>query len=245
MMTVQAVSRLTGVSIRTLHYYDQIGLLPATAVTEVGYRLYDEKALQRLQQILLFREIEFPLKEIRKILDSPAFDSRKALEQQIRLLELRREHINGLIDLARGMIGNGEKKMSFEAFDKKKIEMYQEQAKAQWGTTEEYKEFEQKEAGRSSEEKKQTADDMMKLFEGFGRMKEKVPDSAEAMAQAGKLQEFITANYYHCSDEILLSLADMYAAGGEFTQNIDRAGGEGTAEFAVKAIRAMIAAKEK
>lgn len=79
MMTVHQVSELTGVSIRTLHHYDAIGLLPATEVTAAGYRLYDNAALERLQSILLFRELEFPLKDIGEILDNPAFDRHKAL----------------------------------------------------------------------------------------------------------------------------------------------------------------------
>ena len=82
MKTVKEVSEQTGVSIRTLHYYDQIGLLAPSEVTQAGYRLYDDTALERLSQILLFRELEFPLKEIKEILDSENFDRTKALEQQ-------------------------------------------------------------------------------------------------------------------------------------------------------------------
>ena len=90
MMTVHEVSRLTGVSIRTLQYYDRIGLLHPAGHTEAGYRLYDEAALETLQQILLFRELEFPLKDIKKIIGSPDFDRSKALGQQIELLELKK-----------------------------------------------------------------------------------------------------------------------------------------------------------
>ena len=86
MKTVNEVSKITGVSVRTLHHYDAIGLLRPTAVTEAGYRLYDDKALGRLQTILLFRQLQFPLKEIKKILDSPHFDPHDALAQQIDLL---------------------------------------------------------------------------------------------------------------------------------------------------------------
>lgn len=91
MKTVKEVSKLAGVSVRTLHYYDTIGLLKPTEVTGAGYRLYDDTALERLQAILLFRELEFSLKEIKNIMDSSGFDRRKALEQQIKLLELKRE----------------------------------------------------------------------------------------------------------------------------------------------------------
>ena len=83
MKTVQEVSNLTGVSVRTLHYYDQIGLLKPTEVTESGYRLYDVEALEKLQHIMLFRELQFPLKDIKKIIQSSDFDRNRALEQQI------------------------------------------------------------------------------------------------------------------------------------------------------------------
>ena len=98
MMTVNQVSKLTGVSIRTLQYYDTIGLLKPIKYTESGYRLYDDTALERLQQILLFKELEFSLKEIKEIIDAPNFDRAKALEQQIELLTLKKEHLENLID---------------------------------------------------------------------------------------------------------------------------------------------------
>ena len=129
MMTVHEVSRLTGVSIRALHHYDRIGLLRPSKVTDAGYRLYDDTALERLQCILLFKELEFPLKEIRGILDSPAFDRNLALEQQIKLLEMKKEHLENLIDLARGIKTIGVKTLDFTAFETKKIDEYARQAK--------------------------------------------------------------------------------------------------------------------
>lgn len=152
MRTVNEVSKLTGVSIRTLHYYDKIGLLHPSKVTEAGYRLYDDTALERLQQILLFRELEFPLKEIREILDSDRFDRNKALEQQIKLLTLKKEHLENLIRFARGIKRTGVKSMDFNVFDTKKIDEYSKKAKEQWGRTEAYQEFEQKNSEKSSEE---------------------------------------------------------------------------------------------
>lgn len=245
MRTVHQVSRITGVSIRALHHYDAIGLLPATEVTEAGYRLYDDAALERLQSILLFRELEFPLNDIKQILDSPGFDKNKALEQQIHLLEMRKAHLQNLIDLARGMKMMGVNTMSFDVFDTRKIDEYAKQAKESWGTTPEYKEFQQKDAGRTTADQQAMAAAMMQLFAEFGEMKAMSPESDGAMAQARKLQQFITENFYHCSDEILCCLADMYAGGGDFTKNIDQAGGEGTAAFACQAIHAMVNTKEK
>ena len=117
MMTVNEVSKLTGVSIRTLQYYDTIGLLKPIEYTESGYRLYDDTSLERLQQILLFKELEFPLKEIKKIIDAPNFDRNKALEQQIELLTMKKEHLENLISFARGIKGIGVKYMDFKVFD--------------------------------------------------------------------------------------------------------------------------------
>ena len=129
MMTVHQVSQRTGVSIRTLQYYDRIGLLPPTAYSEAGYRLYDEGALEHLQQILLFRELEFSLKEIRRILQSPDFDRELALQQQIRLLTLKREHLDHLITFARRLQSTGGRNMDFTAFDTAKLDAYAKQAR--------------------------------------------------------------------------------------------------------------------
>lgn len=239
MMTVHEVSKISGVSIRALHHYDKIGLLPATEVTKAGYRLYDDKALERLQHILLFKELEFSLKEIKDILDSPGFDRSKALEQQIQLLELRKEHLQNLIDLAWGIKTIGVKNMSFEAFDTKKIDEYAAKAKASWGQTDAYKEYEQKSEGRTKEVQQKLNIEMMDIFVQFGKSKDQKPDSEEAIRLAKKLQDHITENYYTCTNEILQSLGEMYAGGGDFTDNIDKVGGTGTAFFANEAIKAL------
>lgn len=238
MMTVNEVSKISGVSIRALHHYDRIGLLPATEVTDKGYRLYDDTALERLQHILLFKELQFSLKEIKDILDSPDFDRSKALEQQIHLLELRKEHLQNLIDLACGIKMIGVKNMSFEAFDTRKIDEYAKQAKESWGKTDAYKEYEQKSAGRSKEEQQNINIKMMEIFAEFGKIRTQSPESDEAVGLAKKLQDFITEHFYTCTDEILMGLGAMYAGGGDMTTNIDKVGGEGTAVFADKTIQA-------
>lgn len=122
MRTVKEVSQLTGVSVRTLHYYDAIGLLEPTKVTDAGYRMYDDTALSRLQNILLFRELQFPLKEIKEILDSPNFNQEEAVAQQIKLLELQYKHIGELISFAREIQTKGVKIMNFEVFERKKLD---------------------------------------------------------------------------------------------------------------------------
>ncbi len=236
MMTVNEVSKLTGVSVRTLHYYDEIGLLTPAVTTEAGYRLYDNTNLERLQQILLFRELEFSLKDIKKMIDSPGFDRRKVLSEQIELLTLKKEHFETLISYAQQIKSKGEYDMNFKVFDNEKIENYKAEAKRRWGDTEAYREYETKSADYSEEKQHVLTRDMMNIFKEFGNLTDKSPADAEAQKLVKKLQDFITANYYTCTKQILSGLGQMYAAGGEMTDNIDTVGGKGTAEFAARAI---------
>ncbi len=236
MMTVNEASKLTGVSIRTLQYYDKIGLLHPANYTEAGYRLYDDAALETLQQILLFRELEFSLKDIKEIISSPDFDRSKALEQQIELLKLKKEHIENLIDLALGIKAIGVKPLKFDAFDTRKIDEYAAQAKAAWGTTPAYKEYEEKSKGRTKEDNLKIHQGMIDIFGEFGQIRNTDPASEEAQEMVKKLQDYITEHMYTCTKEILGGLGMMYGGGGDFTTNIDKMGGEGTAEFASRAI---------
>ena len=236
MMTVNEVSKLAGVSIRTLQYYDSIGLLKPAEYTESGYRLYDDAAMERLQQILLFRELEFPLKEIKEIVARPDFDKQKALEQQIELLTMKKEHLENLIDFARGIQNGGNNIMDFTAFDTSKLEEYTRKAKEQWGDSKAFSEYEQKSASRSKDDEKMLWSNFMKLFEKCGKLKDSDPNSVEAQAMIKDIQNYITKNFYECTNEILAGLGKMYAAEGEFKTNIDKAGGKGTAEFVSRAI---------
>ena len=237
MMTVHEVSRLAGVSIRTLQYYDRIGLLHPTGYTDAGYRLYDDTDLERLQHILLFRELEFPLKDIRDILNSPGFDRSRALEQQIELLRLKKEHIENLMNFALEIKMTGVNHMGFKAFDRSKLDEYSRQAKELYGNTPEYKEFEEKQKGRNKEEENLLADRFMLLFKEAGEMKDTDPASPAAQDLVKRIRDYITENMYTCSDQILRGLGKMYSAGGDFTKNIDSYGGEGTAAFVDRAIQ--------
>lgn len=236
MQTVHEVGRLTGISVRTLHHYDAIGLLKPSRVTDAGYRLYDGKALERLQNILLFRELQFPLKEIKAILDNPDFDPKEALGQQIQLLELQRKHIDDLISLAREIQKGGTNQMDFHAFQKTEIDQYAQEVKERWGTTEAYAEYEEKWKGKTDTELEATANKMMELFTELGRLQKHAPEEAVVQEKIGELQAFITEHYYHCTDEILHGLGEMYVGDERMKRSIDKAGGEGTAEFVRKAI---------
>ena len=236
MRTVNEVSKLAGVSIRTLQYYDKIGLLNPTGYTDAGYRLYDDTDLERLEHILLFRELEFSLKDIKEILKSPDFDRNKAIKQQIELLKLKRDHLNDLIKFAEGIKQTGVKNMDFKAFDKTKLDEYSRRAKEEWGNTPEYKEYEMKSKNRTDGDNKLMTDRFMLLFKEAGDMKTEDPNSKEAQDLVKRIQQFITANMYNCTKDILKGLGQMYNAGGEFTENIDAAGGKGTAKFVSEAI---------
>ena len=241
MRTVKEVSDLTGLSVRTLQYYDSIGLLHPDAHTDAGYRLYDDTALERLRQIMLFRELGFPLRQIREILNSPDYDKNKALEQQITLLTLQKERLEQLILFAQGIQTRGVNKMNFSVFDRSKLVAYAARAKEEWGHTKEYGESQEKAETRSPAEEETMIRTFMQLFTEFGGMRSQAPDSEAVQAQVGRLKAFITEHFYTCTNEILLGLGKMYAAGGEYTENIDRAGGEGTAAFTAAAIEAYCA----
>lgn len=259
-LTVKQVSELSGVSIRTLQYYDNIGLLTPDRRTEAGYRLYGEEQLATLQEILLFRELEFPLKEIKAILESPAHDKEKALRQQVELLTLKKERLEGLIRLADDLRiaqkktttakkSDSERRtqMDFTAFDKTRLEEYAKRAREEYSGTDAYKEYEVKSAGRTAETEAVLGEGLMAIFARFGKLlAEGTSGGAEGGAPADpaspaaqelvrELQAYITEHFYTCTPEILAGLGKMYAADGEFKENIDRYG-EGTSEFVSSAI---------
>ena len=244
MKSIRDISRISGVSKRTLQYYDQIGLLKPTAYSEAGYRLYGDEALEKLQQILLYKELEFPLKEIRRILSSDDYDRNRALEQQIELLMMKKEHLENLILFAKGIHGMGIRYLNFSAFDTKRMDDYARQAKAAWGHTQAYHEYEEKQRSRTESDDQQLEAEFMALLSQFGGLKEERPEGEAAQALVQKLRDFITAHFYECTLPILFSLGKMYAGGGSMSENIDKAGGAGTACFIKAAIDAYCALQE-
>ncbi|AOZ97411.1 MerR family transcriptional regulator [Butyrivibrio hungatei] len=239
MMTVHEVSKLSGVSVRTLQYYDKIGLLKPAKYTDAKYRLYDEAELQKLQQIMFFKELEFPLKDIQAIVNSADFDRNKALNQQIKLLQLKKEHIENLITVARTMqtIGFKHAKLDFSVFDSSKLDEYSKRAKEQWQHTPQYKEYAQKTKGWTKEHDNLVMENFMKLFVEMGKLKDLDPACDEAQEIVQKMKDYITDNLYTCTNDILYSLGKIYDGGGEFTENIDKAGGKGTGAFTYQAIK--------
>lgn len=235
-MSVHEVAKLTGITARTLHYYDEIGILKPTRLTEAGYRMYDDTALSRLQSILLFRELEFPLKEIKAILDSPNFDASEAISQQIELLELKCKHIAELITFAREIQNKGITTMNFEVFGKSEIEKYEAEIKAKWGNTKEYQDYRQKDIARNGGSYSKIANELLKIFSELGKLKHLTPNADEVQNGIAAIQNFITDNYYECTNKVLSGLGEMYVGDERFRNNIDNAGGDGTADFVKQAI---------
>lgn len=239
---IKEFARLTRVSVRTLHFYDEIGLLKPSSVDEQnGYRFCDEDSLTRMQEILFYRELDFPLKEIRTILSSPDYDRQKALAEQKHLLTLKKERLERLITaLDSAMKGEI---VSMNVFDNSEFEAtreeYAKEAKEKWGGTAAYLECAERCAGYSPNKQKQVNSAMDELIAAFADCRRNgfAPDSGNAQALVKKWQAFITGSYYACTKEILLSLGEMYAADERFMKNIDRHG-DGTAQFMCNAIKA-------
>lgn len=231
--TVKQVSQLTGLTVRTLHHYDQIGLLKPASVGENGYRYYNLENLACLQEILLFRELDFPLKDIQQLLDVTEINRQQALRDHISLLELKRERLDRIINHARLLTEKGGEVMDFHAFDSSQLKAYKVEAKERWGNTSAYAEFE----GRYDTSKDRVfAQEMQAIFEAFGKMQSLEASHPDVQAQVANLQAYITENFYTCTKEILQNLGLMYVEDERFTANIDRAGGPGTAVFVSQAI---------
>lgn len=241
-MHIREFAKLTGVSVRTLHYYDEIGLLKPSSVDEQnGYRFYDERCLERMQEILFYRELDFPLKDIQAILSSPDYDKQTALKEQKHLLTLKKKRLERLITaLDSAMKGEN---LTMNIFDNSEFEAQREQyakeAKEKWGATDAYKESAEKTSGYSKEKWNEVNDGMNALMAEFAACRKKgfAPDSTEAQTLVKKWQDCISANFYTCTKEILAGLGEMYVADERFKANID-SHGDGTADFMREAIAA-------
>ena len=234
-MQIKEFAEFTGVSVRTLHYYDEIGLLqPAYVDRATGYRYYDEASLLRMQEILFYRELDFSLKSIGKILSSPNYDKTKALGEQKQLLRLKKQRLERLIS-AIDQAMKGENVM--KAFDNTEFETYKAEAQQRWGNTDAYREHAEKTKGYSKDKFSALAADMDLIFGEFALCMKNgaAPEDREAQELVKKLQDHITDNYYTCTNPILSGLGQMYVADERFQNNIDRHG-DGTAEFVSQAI---------
>lgn len=226
--TVKSVAEAAGISVRTLHHYDEIGLLKPATTTAAGYRQYTEADLERLQQILFFRELGFPLAEIREILDSPTFDRRQALLSHRDLLLEKQKRLDTLIrsvDRSIESIERGtpmESNELFEGFDEAQQAKYREEAAARWGrenVDESYR--------RTS---KYTKDDWARLqqeMQAIGTemasgMDHGDPGAPEVQAAVARWHAFINEKFYDCTLEIFRGLGDLYVDDARFTATYEK-----------------------
>lgn len=235
-MLIKEFSEACGVSVRTLHYYDEIGLLKPSFVDEwTGYRYYDENSLLRMQEIMFYRELDFSLKNISQIITSPNYDKEKALSQQKKLLILKKERLEKLISsIDDAMKG----KVIMSAFDNSKFESYKDEVREKWGNTKAYAEYAEKSKNYGEDKFSAISGEMAEIFSEFNlAMKNSaVAGSDEVQGLVKELQDYITLNFYTCTKEILCGLGQMYVLDERFKNNIDKAG-KGTAEFISEAIK--------
>nr|WP_263313337.1 MerR family transcriptional regulator [Mammaliicoccus sp. Marseille-Q6498] len=243
-MTVKEVADLVGISVRTLHHYNDINLLNPTTISESGYRLYSEDNLDRLQQILFFKELDFPLKKIKKILDDPSFNQQEALDMHKIMLLNRRNRIDKMIQTidqtSQHMKGEIQmtKEEKFIGFDFNNKE-YEEEAREKWGD-ETIDKANKHINNWSEEEKASKEEEMNQIFRNFAEYRDQSPESEVAQSIVQKWYDYLNSNInYNYSLEIFQGLADMYVADERFTKNIDKFG-NGTAQFMSKAIKVYV-----
>ncbi len=244
-MHIKEFAALTGVSVRTLHYYDEIGLLKPSAVDKLtGYRMYDAACLARMQEILFYRELDFSLKEIAAILSAPDYDKQAAFQAQKRLLTLKKERLERLMQaLDDAMKGET---ISMNAFDKSELAAqrtaYAKEVQQRWGETAAYRENQEKTAGYSPSQWETVQEGMDALLAALASCKQagNAPDSEAAQQLVKAWQDHITTHCYTCTKQILAGLGEMYVADARFQANIDKHG-DGTAAFLRAAIRVYCA----
>jgi DNA-binding transcriptional MerR regulator len=243
MKTVKQVAELTGISIRTLQYYDEIGLFKPSKVTDAGYRLYDTDALEILQQILFFRELDFPLKDIKEIMENPNYEKKNAYKKQTELIKAKRDRLNNLLSLLE-KLEKGEKCMSFKEFDMsnylKELELFREEHRDEvikyWGSKEAFDQFVEQIKDKESEVAKiaiqqygsieKYTEAMKENLKNFSVTMEKLPSHAKAnnyIEENKKILSKLTADLSRDvrSEEVQLLVKEMLELGNGLTQGID------------------------
>lgn len=240
---MREVSRTAGVSIRTLHYYDEIGLLVPTARTDAGYRLYSDRDLLRLQQILIGRELGLPLEEIRRALDDPGFDLRQALLAQRKQLEQRARHTADMIaavDAALAVVTEPrEERPMDQIFDGFTASKYDAEAQQRWGDTQAYKEAAQRTKGYTPEQWTRLRTETNAIYsEAAALMKAgRAAADEDVLAIAERHRMLIDRWFYPCSHQTHQGLASLYESDTRFASAMDEHS-PGLSTFLIAAIRA-------
>jgi MerR family transcriptional regulator, thiopeptide resistance regulator len=227
--SVGQVAGLAGVTIRTLHHYDEIGLLSPSGRSSAGYRIYEESDLRRLQQILFYRELGFTLEEIATIVNDPRTDAVGHLRRQRELLIARIERLSAMVAAIdhemeakmRGIRLTPEER--FEVFGNFKPEDYAEEAQQRWGDTEAYRQSQRRVATYNKEDwlKIKAEEEEVRASLAAAFAAGSGPDSEEVMAAAEAHRQHISRWFYECSYDVHRSLADMYVNDERFRANYD------------------------
>lgn len=222
--TVNEIAKLTGITVRTLHYYDEINLLKPSDTSQAGYRLYSNQDVETLHQIMFLKEIGFKLKQIKDIVNNPKFDKREALKKHKEILILKKKRIENLIEVVDSEL-EGNSNLSFSVFDESSIiakqKEYQEEVVRRFKNTQAYEEFEEKQSKRNNEfpdiDKK-----AKEIFGEIAQCMESPPSCKKVQHLISLWQNYITENYYTCTNEILQCLGLMYVEDERFKNYINR-----------------------
>lgn len=242
---VKEVADMVGLSVRTLHHYDKIGLLRPDHLTESGYRQYSEENLKTLQQICFFKELDFPLCDIELMLKTDRLDENTLLDQHKVLLEKKVERLLRIIDTIdatkehnrRGDNMSNEER--FESFDMSEIEAhkkkYQEEAGENWGGSDAYLQSQARTNKYTPEDWKRISEKNNKVYGEIVSIMDKDVSDSEVQELVGKIRQYITEDYYDCTMEIFEGLGQMYVSDPRFTKNLDKHS-EGFAQYLSDAI---------
>ena len=238
-LSISEAAKRAGVSVRTLHYYDEIGLLKPSETTPAGYRYYDGAAMASLQQILFYRELDVPLEQIGRILNAPEHDRTEALQKHRTLLLMKRRRLDDMLRLVDETIGGiamyDERPKPTQADWEAVKEQYAREAAERWGNTEAFLESREKHAKYTPEQEARISAEMEEIFRAFGACGD--PEGDEARALVERWQAHITKYHYNCTDGILACLGQMYVNDPRFKEDLDKYG-SGTAQKISDAIAA-------
>lgn len=238
--TVGEVANLCGISVRTLHYYDEIGLLQPSNTSEAGYRIYTDGDLERLWQILFFRDLGFSLQKIKAMLGRPDYNKNEALSNHRELLRARRAQLDAMLRLVDEHL-KGEQTMNEETFDMSSVEaakrQYAKEAEERWGKTEAYRESMKRTSAYSKADWAKISTESDDILKTLASAMDKSPDDLAVSKNVARWQAHITQYYYPCTTEILAGLGEMYISDERFAKNLNRYG-QGFAEFLSRAIKA-------
>jgi DNA-binding transcriptional MerR regulator len=222
--TVGDLARLARVTVRTLHHYDEIGLLRPSSFTESGYRLYGAAELERLHLVRLYRSADLPLEEIRRILDAPGFDREAALRAHRERLVAQIDETRALVDTLDRLLAGGDVVKSEDLFDGFRPEDYEDEVRERWGSTEAYRESKRR-------ARQYRPEDWKKLGAEVGAIEAELAacmaagepaDSVRAMDAAEAHRLHIDRWFYPCSTAMHLGLAAMYVADPRFTAHYEK-----------------------